>query len=177
MSEKIEKVEYEEVQDFDLSLLSKSHDKFENIKEVYIDIDVDGETVRRKIDMYKVFSPVGVQACITEFIKNIDYARKVERDLFEDILEPYLLFLLIKHFTTLGDQIPKEFKKQIVVLEQLINTGVLFQIIVHFEEEEIQRVRSELELAIHTFEDNYGIVESLKEVYREKLDDKSLVEW
>lgn len=165
-----------ELPNFSLEMLEKSNEKFTNIKEVAITTEVDGEDKAFKVEMYKVFSPIKIKECIVEYIKNTQIARNIDRDMFGEITEPYLFYLFIKHFTLLGDNMPNDFKKQLLSLEHMINTGVLFQILVHFDEQEVERVKGELEQALQTFEDNYGLIEAIKEEAKYVIENEGMID-
>ena len=157
-------------------LISRSHERFENIKVIPVNVDVDGEIKEVELEVFKLFSPTKIQECTREFIQNIDKARKVDRDGFGDITEPYLMWLIIKHFSEMENSMPNDFEKQIMSLKQMINTGVLFQIIVHFDNEQIELIKESLEIALATFNENEPHLIELKKRIKSELNDKSLVE-
>lgn len=159
-----------------LDLISKAHEKYANIKQIDVQLEVNGEIKTFKLEMYKYFSPVGIKECLTEFIRNMDYAKSSSKDGFGNIQEPYLMYLLIKHFTNLGETMPNTFKEQLASLTHMMNTSAFFQIMVHFDEEEIKKIREELEIMLVTFQDNYQIVEEIKKKAKGKIQNEDLLE-
>lgn len=159
-----------------LDLIAKAHEKYENIKEIPVKLEIEGEVQTVNVEMYKVFSPVGIKECVTEFIGNIDVAKNINKQGFGDVQEPYLMYLLIKHFTNLGEHMPNNFKEQLLSLKQMMNTTVLFQLMVHFDESELDKIKEELEIALETFEDNYQIVEEIKKMAKDKVVNKDLLD-
>lgn len=166
----------EQVQDFSLDILSKAHDKYENIKEVFVNVEIDGEVKTFKVEVYKVFSPVGIKQCVKEYVSNLDVAKNVNPNGFGDVTEPYFLYLLIKHFTNIGEQMPSNFKEQLVSLKHMMNTTVLFQIILHFDENEINKIKEEIEFIMEAFEDNSKILDGIKKKAEDEVDNKDLLE-
>jgi hypothetical protein len=159
-----------------LDLLSKAHEQFENIKEIPVNLNIDGEVRTFTVEMYKYFSPVSIKECLQEYVRNMDYAKVSNRDGFGDIAEPYLMYLLIKHFTNLGETMPSEFNKQLNSLKQMMNTSAFFQILIHFDEEEIKKIKEDLEVMMVTFEDNYKIIEEIKNKAKSQVENKFLVD-
>lgn len=167
----------EQLEELSLDMIAKSHEKFENVLNAPVHLDIDGEIQTFNVEIYKIFSPVKVYECVHEFIKNMDRARKVDRDGFGDILEPYLIWLIIKHFTVnLGEKMPNDFPQQLMSLKTMIETSALFQIVQYFEEEQIETVKEQLEVLLATFEDGSKDFKKMQEKYRELLVDKSLMD-
>jgi uncharacterized protein YpbB len=166
----------ENIQQLNFDLISKAHEKYENIKLIPVKLEIDGEVQEFELEMYKLFSPVGIKECITEFVANIDYAKNTNREGFGDIQEPYLMYLLIKHFTNLGESMPNTFKEQLASLKHMMNTTAFFQIMLHFDENEIKKIKDEMESLLETFEDNYHIFEEMKKEARGKIENEDLLE-
>lgn len=163
---------------FSIDLLSKSHEKYENLKVVPITLDIDGKEVETELSVYKIFSPVKIQECVNEFIINIDKVRrrKNSRYDFGNVVEPYLMWLMIKYFTELEESMPTKFEEQINSINQMINTGALFQIMIHFDEEQIELVKEHIEIALETFDKNKDVLDKMKMEYAKKIVDKSLLD-
>lgn len=163
---------------FSLDLISKSHEKYENLKTITIFMDVDGELKETELDIYKIFSPVKIEECITELINNMDKIRRLKGRSFnlEGVIEPYLMWLIVKYFTELEDSMPKKFEDQIISIKEMINTGVLYQIIANFDTEQIELIRENLEIAVETFENNKDVLDKLKLQISKELADKTLLE-
>lgn len=177
VTEEIKKVvdNVEELPELTINMIAKSHEQFENVVLVPINLEVDGEIKQFKIEMYKIFSPIDITSLVHEFVKNIDLARKKDKLGYKDILQPYLMWLLIKHFTNLGEQMPEKFSEQLVSLKHMINTHLLYQIALCFDEEQIERVNKELNALVDNFEDKKeSKMSELYEEYKDLLSDKSL---
>ena len=163
---------------FSLDLISKSHEKYENLRVVPIILNIDEKEVKTELNVYKLFSPVKIQECVSEFISNIDKVRrrKNNRDGFGVVLEPYLMWLMIKYFTELEDSMPTKFDEQIDSIIKMINTGAMFQIMIHFDESQIELVKEHIEIALDTFDKNKEVLDNLKLEYSKKIVDKSLLD-
>lgn len=171
-----ESVEVEvEYEPFTMDMLSRAHKKYENLKEAFIAVNVDGEEKVVTVEVYRIFSPIAIKQCIAEYVKNMEVAKNVDKYGMEDVAEPYLLYLMVKHFTTLGESMPKNFKEQLTSLQYMINENVLFQIVAHFDETEVERVKKGIEEIIVTFEDNYGLVDEMKAMAKEQLEYKAII--
>lgn len=164
----------EVVQDLNLEVIKKASEKFENIEEVFIDVEIDEEIKTFKVEIYKYFSPIQITQCITEFIEKIDLARKKDKSGFGNIMYPYAIFMIIKHFTTL--KLPNDFNEQILTIEKMINTGLLFEIFMSFEQEEIEKIKSKLELTLANFDKNHDLLEKFKKEVEPKIENKFLLD-
>lgn len=157
-----------------MDMVEQANVEYENIKEILVDIEINNEIKIVKVSMYKVFSPVAIRDCLTEYIRNMEKAKNISKLGFGDIAEPYLFYLFIKYFTTLGEEMPTKFNEQLHSMTHMINKGVLFQIVAHFEEEEIDLVVEELDNLTKTFEDNYGLIDEMKKLARDKVHNKKM---
>jgi hypothetical protein len=164
----------DQIQNLSMELIEKASEKYANIREVVIQMEVDGEVRPFKVEIYKVFSPVGIQQCVAELVEKIDIARSKDKNGFGNIIIPYTIFLIIKHFTTL--KLPNVFSQQIKAIEHMINTGILFQIFMYFDEEEVNKIRNEIMFVLDNFDKKLPEIEKLKAEIREKLINKDLVE-
>lgn len=158
-----------------LGLVSKSHEKFSNIKTAQIQLNIDDKIKSFEVDIYKIFSPVAVKECVVEYIMNLDKIRKKNNNDVGDISEPYLMWLMIKHFTILGEEMPENYLEQLNSLKQMINTSALFQIMSNFDENEVSKIKDELEIIMATAEVNSDYIKELKKEFEEKISDKDLL--
>lgn len=160
-----------------LDVVEQASSKFDEVKTGFVNIEVDGENKIFEIDIKKEFSPIGITNLITEFIKNMDFAKNVNREGFGNISEPYLMYLIIKHFTSLGDSMPNKLDKQLVSLQHMINTGTFFQIMVQIEQSEIEKIKCKLDETLKTIESRVDLLEDLKdEFYGDKIKSVALME-
>ena len=160
-----------------LDVVEQASSKYDEVKTGYVNIEVDGENKTFEIDIKKNFSPIGITNLISEFIKNMDFAKNVNKEGFGGISEPYLMYLIIKHFTSLGDSMPNKLDKQLVSLQHMMNTGTFFQIVVQIDEKEIKKLKEKLDEMMKTFESRLDLVEELKdEFYGDKIKNVALME-
>lgn len=164
----------ETIQTLNMELIERASDKYANIREVVIQIEMDGQVRPFIVEMYKHFSPVSIKNCVQEFVEKMDMVRARDKDGFGDIMMPYLTFLMIRHFTTL--ELPNTFAKQLKAIENMLNTGIMFQILMHFDDAEVKKVREELDFIIENFDSKLPEIEALKKEIKEKLADKTLVD-
>lgn len=164
----------ENIQSLDMTLIEKASEKYSNVREVFVQMEIDDEVKPFKVEIYKVFSPIGVKSCVRELIEKLDMVKARNKDGLGDIVIPYMMFMIIKHFTTL--ELPNVFSHQIKALEHMTNTGILFQIFMYFDENEVNKIREEIIFILDNFESNLPEIEKLREEIRAKLKDKSLVE-
>lgn len=161
-------------EDLTMDMIEQAHIEYENIKEILVDVNINNEIKIAKVSMYKVFSPVAIKNCLTEYIRNMEVAKNINKLEVDNIAEPYLFYLFVKYFTTLGEEMPTKFNQQLMSMTHMINTGVLFQILAHFDENEIDLVVEELDKLVESFEDNYGLVEEMKLLARDKIHHKEM---
>lgn len=163
------------IKELDYSIIQKSSEKYKNINEAVIHLEVEGEQVPFKVEVYKVFSPVSIKECVVELVQKIDSAKKVDRDGFGDILTPYVMFLCVKHFTTL--ELPEKFAEQVLAIENMLNTGALMQIYLHLDEGQLELVKEEIDRTLEVFNNNRALVDKLKVESVDKVFDKQLMEF
>ncbi len=159
-----------------LEVIEKSNSQYEELKPIEVKLEIDGEIQTFELGVYEKFSPVSIKELIVEYISKIDLARKVNKDGFGNILEPYLMYLIIKHFTELGESMPNDFKKQLSSMKQMMNNSSFFQILSQFDEKEINKIKEQLEVMIATVNENSEALEELRKEYFDKLQDKSLLD-
>ncbi|MCR8994653.1 hypothetical protein [Brevibacillus laterosporus] len=164
----------ETMQMLNMELIEQASDKYANIRNVVIQVEMDGQVRPFIVEMYKHFSPVSIKNCVKEFVDKMDMVRARDKDGFGDIMMPYLTFLIIRHFTTL--EFPHTFAKQLKAIEHMLNTGIMFQILMHFDEKEVKKVHDELDFILKNFDSKLPEIESLKKQIKEKLTDKTLVD-
>lgn len=158
----------------DYHLIERASDKYENIKEVVVFMEIDNRIESFIVETYKHFSPLQISQCVQELVQKLDHVRVKDNKKMASLLVPYMMFLIVKHFTTL--ELPSDLPRQLKAIENMINTSVLFQIFIAFEQEEIEKVQSEVSYVLENFEKNNEYIEKFKEEIKDKLIDKSLLE-
>jgi hypothetical protein len=137
--------------------LEEVTDQYGEQQEITIKIQTKNGVERVSLMVDKLFSPAKVELCVKELIQKLDYLRPYvnKKDDSESLLQCWFMLLLIKHFTSLD--IPYDFKRQVAVLDKMIETNILFQIFSEFETTEIEKAMHELE--VRTLEANKRIDE------------------
>jgi hypothetical protein len=168
MAKALEKLSFEAIE--------QSNSKYEEVTERYVTLEVNGEDKEFIVEMYKHFSPLGVEAMVRDFHEKLDTVRRKNKKSWENMFSPYLLFLLIKHFTNL--HLPDEFAQQLKAIENMTNTGALFQIFSFMDEDEINKVKDELLFTLDALNNGMADVdiESMKKQYKKLLADKSFLD-
>ena len=168
-----------------IELIEQSTEKFELQKDIEIEVEVfnkengkiELETAPLKID--KIFSPTKLKRCILEYITNsIEIKSKYSKnEEYIGVLEPYLIFMLIKHFSSLGEFMPTKIPEQVALMNSMIDSSVLFQIMMEFEVGEIDRAREEVEIILAVFDSNMEEVEQIKKETRKFIKNKDLLDF
>lgn len=110
------------------------------------------------ITVEKNFTKTNIVGCIQEYLRKIDVLRTKKVDLDNGFLEMYFIFQIIKHFTDL--EMPKSIENQLVVMERLINTGLLFRIFAEFPHEQINKLLIEIGKVNEKFESAFEEMKS-----------------
>lgn len=176
MTEELKIQSANDVEELTLDMLTLANEKYENLKEILVEMEVRGDMRVFRVGMYKVFSPFTIRDCVMEFIKNMSTARVFDKDGFGDVQEPYLMWLLIKHFTTIGENLPNKFSEQLDSLKVMINNDLFFQLIIHFDENEVAKLNTELNSILEAYTENKEIFQQMKVENADKFTDKSILE-
>lgn len=164
----------EQIQNLSMELIEKASEKYSNIREVVVKMEVDGVVRPFVVEVFKIFSPVSIKQCVQEFINKMDMAKARDKEGFGDIMIPYLMFLIVKHFTTL--KLPNTFAQELKAIEHMTNTGTLFQIMMYMDENEVSKVKDEINFVLENFDKNLPEFEEIKKAISKKLANKDLVE-
>jgi hypothetical protein len=156
------------------NLIEKASEKYENLKEVVVKMEIDGRIQEFVVEIYKHFSPVQIKMCVRELVEKLDYVKVKSNGDVNSMTVPYMIFLVIKHFTTL--ELPNTFAEQLKAIEHMTNTGTMFQIFIAFEQDELNKVLEEVNFIVDNFNGNMKEVEDFKSQIKETLKDKSLLE-
>lgn len=154
----------------DVEMIDGANKKYEKTKDVPLQVEVtneDGEIEKQEaiVEIDVTFSPTKIKSCVREFIDKMDYLRKI-RALDDSIQELYLLFIVIKHFSSL--QLPQTYKAQIQSIEKMLNNDLLFPIYAEFEPTELEKISIELKESVEMID------KGMDEFYKNA--DKSLLE-
>ena len=153
---------------FTLKKLKQYHDALEQKEKVEFEIEYNGIKDTVYVTIEKNFLKSDIIACLQEYIKKLDVLRVKKVELKSGFLEMYLIFQIIKHFTDI--QMPKSIENQLVVLQRLINTGLLFNLFVEFPREQIDKVLEEVKAMQVTVEENFETLqESFKDIEEGKI--------
>jgi hypothetical protein len=164
----------EQIQSLDFQLIERASDKFSNIREIIIHMEVDGKIQQFVVEIYTHFSSSSMTMCIQELIEKLDIVRTYDKDGVGKMMTPYMIFLAIKHFTTLN--LPNVFAQQLKAIEHMTNTGVMFQIFAAFDEVELDKLKDQVSLIVDSFNKNLPEIDKIKKQLELQLVDKSLLE-
>jgi hypothetical protein len=129
-------------QRLDLRLVNDVYQEQNKRRKVDIPVTIEDKTQMAVLEIDEVFSPSKIRNCVEEFISRIDAVRKMNEHRFQEVIESFMLFMLIKHFTSFPS--PETYKEQVVVLNMLMETGLLYRIYAEFESEEVAKVSEEI---------------------------------
>lgn len=164
-----------QLQDLSYEVIEKASEKYENVREVVIQLDIDEKIQFFKVEIYKHFGTIQVVQCVQELVDKLDRVRiKNGNDAMDKVFTPYMIFLIVKHFTTL--KLPETLPEQLKAIEHMTNSGALFQILLSFDEDEVDKIHDEISKVVNNFDNNLAEVEDFKEQVRKKLKDKSLMD-
>jgi hypothetical protein len=117
--------------------------EFNEQKEIFITLDSKDGSKKVGLKIDKVFNPTKILLCVKEYFAKVDHLRIYVKDYnnIEDFLQTWMMLMIVKHFSSL--EIPYDFKRQLAILEKMIDTKILFQIYSHFDDSEINKVMKE----------------------------------
>lgn len=136
----------------DVSLLEESNKRFDKKRNVSIPVEIEGNTQMAVIEIDEVFSPSKIRKCVYEFVVKTDAVRKTNQANFKEVMEAYLVFLIIKHFTSFPA--PTPYKEQVRIINMMIDTGLLYTIYAQINQTEIGKIMDEVKDASEMIEDN-----------------------
>ena len=164
----------EQAQVLDFMKITEVGEDFWETVDVPVLMDVRGETNSFVVKVYGKFSPLKVKMCVQELILQLDKARGKREDAIDNISVPYMIFMIIKHFTTL--KLPNSFAEQLVAIEHMTNTGTMLQIFAQMDVVEINKVQDEVQSVLEAFNSNVDKSEDFIKTIKDQLVDKSLLE-
>jgi hypothetical protein len=136
----------------DLGFLNKANKQYDKKRKVDIPVEIEGKTQLSVLEIDEIFKPSKVRACVEELLNRLDVVRKTNESHLQDVLEAFLIFLLIKHFTSFPA--PVHYKEQVKVIQMLIETGLLYTIFAQFDFKEIEKVMSEVQVVADRIDEN-----------------------
>jgi len=135
-----------------------------NDKEEYFDLEIS-----------EVFKPSDISACIEDYLDKLIVLRQYNNEYFQDLNEPILLFMMIKHFTSFDA--PSKLGEIVKVIKLLLDNGLMYKIVSEFNEDEVKKVNKVLNEVANNIDknvDNYieyieslNLKEKLEEMYGE----------
>lgn len=158
----------------DFQIIERASEKYANLREVIVHVELEEKIEPFIVEIYKHFSSIQIKDCVAELVEKLDYVRPHTKSDTSNIMVPYMIFLIIKHFTTL--KLPDSFPEQLKAIEHMTNTGTMFQIFMSMDEEEISKVQDEVSFVVDNLNLNVAKTEEYKNLIREKLVDKSLLD-
>jgi hypothetical protein len=137
-------------QEFTLDMLDEIENNYEEQEEIEIKLFTENGHKITKLKIDKYFNPKKIKLLIMELVQKIDILKNYTNEFnSSEIYRLWLMLLLTKYFTSLD--IPKEFKRQLAVIEKLTDSTILFQIFSNFKQSEIKKVMDELDKQTHVF--------------------------
>ncbi|MEK5036298.1 hypothetical protein MKY96_33135 [Paenibacillus sp. FSL R7-0302] len=120
------------------STLITKEDKVLNYRsDAKIQSPVTGEIYKLQID--RKFRKTKIMELTSELLVKIQDAKQKGINM-EAIFIPYVMLLIVKHFTSIGNDMPADVTKQIGLLNKLIDLELLNPILMSFEDGEVESV-------------------------------------
>lgn len=128
-----------------LDMLDKAHKRFDKKRGIKIPVEIEGETQIAVLEIDEYFSPSKIRDCVEDFVNAMDAVRKVNNIYLDGVMESFIMYMVIKHFSNFPA--PKDFSGHAKIVQKLSDTGLLFKIYAEFNTDEIAKIRKELEIA------------------------------
>lgn len=138
----------------DVNLLEKADSKY-STRFVELDIEIEGKTQKAVLEIDEVFRQSKIKACVQEFVEKMDYTVKIDKSFLEGVQEVYLIFLIIKHFSSFPA--PNSYTEQVKIINKFIDNKLLFEIYKEFDRDQIARIQEELNDVLDKFDENIDI--------------------
>lgn len=123
------------------------------------------EDTNTRIKYYEQFSESKIDELLKELHSSLVYVEENNLEFFKDEAEFILFthFLIIKHFTDLGDEIPDDFPTQFTIMHQLYDKGIYHKLMNDmFDGNEIMKVLDRIDEMVN-------MVLKIDEAAREEL--------
>lgn len=155
----------------DLLLVNEAFQEKNKKRKTTIPVTVNGRTEDAVLYIDEVFAESKIRNCVQEFVSRIDAVRKMNEGRFNEVIESYMLFLIIKYFSSFPA--PDKYKEQVVVINMLLETNLLYRIFAEFNPEEIQKITDEIATASDILEEDVNeFVELAEELGMAQGEDK-----
>ncbi len=122
------------------------------------------------IDVYINFSSTRMNKLIQNYINTLGILEKEKIDNFHHV--PYFMYLLIKHFSSFGDQFvdkPYSLQHELKIMNLLIDNGFFNEIIENYPMEEINKLIEQIKTINENANFIFGNVDVSEIVKQEKL--------
>lgn len=119
------------------SLTLHNIDKSIGRKMETIEVSIDKGHEKWLLDIRLEFDKVGINNVVQGLANVYD---KVGVILGDEIFTPYVYLLIIKEFTSLGEDIPNDFESQTEIMTKLIQEDLFLPIIESLPKEEVEKV-------------------------------------
>ena len=92
-------------------------------------------------EVYTKFKPTSIQQLIIDYQEILEQLQKKtdNKEVAKDVTFVFYM-LLLKHFSSLGNKIPMDVEKIIVLCEKLIDLGILEELLNAFPQEELGKI-------------------------------------
>ena len=147
-------MENKRIQNLTFKKVKQIDKKFDEMDEMILEID--GKEYR--IKFYKHFRETKIAEVIKRFL--IAYSK------LKDIKGPnnllpsfYANFLVIKEFTSLGNDLPDDLESQLDAIDVLLDLDIFFKIIGALPQEELNKVNDRIGSLIIELTDNYELMQ------------------
>lgn len=135
-----------EIKELSVDLLEELDKEYEERKECTIKVKTPNGSIDTLIYVDKLFKPKKIHDCVQELVMKVEYAKQFianDDDKESNVFKMWLMLLVIKHFTSLD--VPKDFNKQLAVIEKMLEAEIFYQIFAEFDTNEIHKVMDEIE--------------------------------
>ena len=90
-----------------------------------------------KVDKY--IQKTKIMELVSEVMAQVHYARE-KGILLSEIMLPFSITMILKHFTSMGKDIPTDLESQIQIMRNLIDLDLLQPVLTLFEEKDMQEI-------------------------------------
>jgi hypothetical protein len=145
----------------DLEMLEKSHNQYTKTKKEQIPVNIEGKEQLATLELDVIFKPSKIRSCIEEYVEKMDAVTKMNRRHLHEVMEAYLIFMIIKHFTSFP--IPNKYEDQVKVLQMMIETGLLYRIYAKFDQNELAKIHEEVSFVAEKLDESTDMVIEMSE--------------
>lgn len=131
-----------EEKQFNIEVLVDIDSRFSEQKKLTMEIEHKGETKEFALYIDQEFRPSKIRTCVEDLVDKMHAVRKINRLNQQEIGEAYLVYMLIKHFTSFPS--PELMEDEVKVIQMLIDNGLLYRIYAHFNPDQLEKVQEEV---------------------------------